>query len=115
MDDFRASRWQPGGYVQTIWSALFSCCFDGVALVFRCERWVMPDSDFVDVDWWGDDRAAPLLVLFHGLEGSSSSHYAQAFAVEAARRGWRYAVPHFRGCLVDNNTAPLDNKAGDLG
>ena len=83
MDDFRAPRWLPGGHVQTIWPALFSRRFDGAAPVFRRERWATPDGDFVDVDWQGDDRAAPLLVLFHGLEGSSSSHYAQAFAAEA--------------------------------
>jgi len=52
-------------------------------------------------------------VLFHGLEGSSSSHYAQAFAVEAARRGWRYAVPHFRGCSGEINLAPRAYHSGD--
>ena len=48
----------------------------------RRERWDTPDGDFIDVDFL--DRApaadAPWLVLFHGLEGSSRSHYAQAFA-----------------------------------
>jgi len=113
MDDFRAPRWQPGGHVQTIWPALFSRRFDAAALVFRRERWTTSDGDFIDVDWQGDDRAAPLLVLFHGLEGSSSSHYAQAFAVEAARRGWRFAVPHFRGCSGEINLAPRAYHSGD--
>jgi len=113
MDDFRAPRWQPGGHVQTIWPALFSRRFDGAAPVFRRERWATPDGDFIDVDWQGEDRAMPLLVLFHGLEGSSSSHYAQAFAVEAARRGWRFAVPHFRGCSGEINLAPRAYHSGD--
>jgi len=113
MDDFRAPRWQPGGHVQTIWPALFSRRFDGAAPLFRRERWTTSDGDFIDVDWQGDDRAAPLLVLFHGLEGSSSSHYAQAFAVEAARRGWRFAVPHFRGCSGEINLAPRAYHSGD--
>jgi uncharacterized protein len=113
MDDFRAPRWQPGGHLQTIWPALFSRRFDGAAPVFRRERWATPDDDFVDVDWQGDDNAAPLLVLFHGLEGSSSSHYAQAFAAEAARRGWRFAVPHFRGCSGEINLAPRAYHSGD--
>ena len=113
MDDFRAPRWQPGGHVQTIWPALFSRRFDAAAPVFRRERWTTSDGDFIDVDWQGDDRAAPLLVLFHGLEGSSSSHYAQAFAVEAARRGWRFAVPHFRGCSGEINLAPRAYHSGD--
>jgi uncharacterized protein len=113
MDDFVAPRWQPGGHVQTIWPALFSRRFDGAAPIFRRERWATPDGDFVDVDWQGDDRTAPLLVLFHGLEGSSSSHYAQAFAVEAAQRGWRFAVPHFRGCSGEINLAPRAYHSGD--
>jgi uncharacterized protein len=113
MEDFRAPRWQPGGHVQTIWPALFSRRFTGAAPVFRRERWATPDGDFVDVDWQGDDGAVPLLVLFHGLEGSSASHYAQAFAAEAARRGWRFAVPHFRGCSGEINLAPRAYHSGD--
>lgn len=56
---------------------------------------------------------APLLVLFHGLEGSSASHYAQAFAEAAATRGWRYVVPHFRGCSGQINLAPRAYHSGD--
>ena len=113
MENFRAPRWQPGGHVQTIWPALFSRRFTGAPPAFRRERWTTPDGDFVDVDWQGDDSAAPLLVLFHGLEGSSASHYAQAFAVEAARRNWRFAVPHFRGCSGEINLAPRAYHSGD--
>ncbi len=55
----------------------------------------------------------PLLVLFHGLEGSSDSHYAQAFAQVAAERGWAFAVPHFRGCSGELNLAPRAYHSGD--
>jgi hypothetical protein len=55
-----------------------------------------------------------LLVLFHGLEGSSSSHYAQAFACRAGQKGWRYAVPHFRGCSGEINLAPRAYHSGDF-
>ena len=113
MDDFRSPRWLPGGHTQTIWPALFSRRFEGAAPSFRRERWVTPDADFVDVDWLGTDLSAPLLVLFHGLEGSSASHYAQAFAAEAARRGWRFAIPHFRGCSGEINIAPRAYHSGD--
>ncbi len=76
-------------------------------------RWSTPDGDFVDVDWLGNDRAAPLLVLFHGLEGSSASHYAQAFAADAVQRGWRFACPHFRGCSGEINLGPRAYHSGD--
>jgi predicted alpha/beta-fold hydrolase len=55
-----------------------------------------------------------LLVLFHGLEGSSASHYAQAFAVRGARRGWALRVPHFRGCSGELNLAPRAYHSGDF-
>jgi predicted alpha/beta-fold hydrolase len=113
VDDFRAPRWLPGGHAQTIWPVFFSRRFDGPRPRFRRERWTTPDDDFVDVDWLGEDSAAPLLVLFHGLEGSSRSHYAEAFGAEARRRGWRYAVPHFRGCSGEVNRAPRAYHSGD--
>ena len=113
MIDYRAPRWLPGGHAQTIWPVFFSRRFDGAAPRFERQRWATPDGDFVDVDWLGSDRAAPLLVLFHGLEGSSASHYAQAFAAESVRRGWRFACPHFRGCSGEINRAPRAYHSGD--
>jgi predicted alpha/beta-fold hydrolase len=114
MERYRAPRWLPGGNVQTIWPALFSQRFQGPRPVFRRERWTTPDGDFVDADWLGEDTAAPLLVLFHGLEGSSSSHYAQAFAHWARAHGWRFVVPHFRGCSGEINLAPRAYHSGDF-
>jgi len=53
-------------------------------------------------------------VLFHGLEGSSASHYAQAFAHWAREHGWRFVVPHFRGCSGEINLAPRAYHSGDF-
>ena len=55
----------------------------------------------------------PLLVLFHGLEGSSGSHYAQAFAHWGQQNGCDIAVPHFRGCSGTLNLAPRAYHSGD--
>jgi hypothetical protein len=55
-----------------------------------------------------------MLVLFHGLEGSSHSHYSETFADFAAQRGWDYAVPHFRGCSGELNLAPRAYHSGDF-
>jgi uncharacterized protein len=106
----------PGGNLQTIWSARLARHHGGRPVRFTRERWDTPDGDFVDVDFALPPPAgeAPLLVLFHGLEGSSQSHYAQAFAHEAARRGWAYAVPHFRGCSGELNRAPRAYHSGDF-
>src|SRR5450755_2222292 len=114
MNDFVAPRWLVGGHAQTIWPALFSRRHAGEGPRFRRERWRTPDNDFIDVDWQGQDRRLPLLVLFHGLEGSSTSHYAQALAVEARHRGWSFAIPHFRGCSGEINLAPRAYRSGDF-
>ena len=76
-------------------------------------RWETPDGDFIDVDFAGDPAAAKRLVLFHGLEGSSDSHYARALAAHAARAGWRIALPHFRGCSGEPNRKPRAYHSGD--
>ncbi len=60
------------------------------------------------------EKTRPLLVLFHGLEGSSASHYSQAFAAFAEARGMAYCVPHFRGCSGELNLAPRAYHSGDF-
>jgi len=116
-NDGASAFWLRGGHVQTIWPALFSRRFHGPAPSMRRERWNTPDGDFVDVDFgidWEQLDTAPMLVLFHGLEGSSSSHYAQAFADWARQHRWRFAVPHFRGCSGEINLAPRAYHSGDF-
>ncbi len=114
MEHYRAPRWLPGGHAQTIWSALFAKRHDGPAPRYARERWDAPDGDFIDVDRLPSGlNGAPLLVLFHGLEGSSASHYATAFAHWALGHRWDYAVPHFRGCSGEINRAPRAYHSGD--
>ena len=120
--NYSAPWWLPGGNLQTIWAALHSERYLGQQPVFRRERWTAPDDDFVDVDWSGERTPAgatepgvrPLLVVFHGLEGSSGSHYAEAFADVARARGWTCAVPHFRGCSGELNWGPRAYHSGDF-
>jgi len=108
--------------LQTIWPALWSRRFEVTAPHWRRERWDTPDGDFVDVDFCElqasqatDARppSRPLLVLFHGLEGSSSSHYSQAFADWGLQNGCDIAVPHFRGCSGTLNWKPRAYHSGD--
>ena len=114
-DRYRAPRWLPGGNAQTLWSAVLARRHIGPRPHWRRERWTTPDGDFIDVDWTTHPvkEGAPLLVLFHGLEGSSSSQYAVAFADWAARQGVLMAVPHFRGCSGELNLAPRAYHSGD--
>lgn len=107
-------RWLRGGQLQTVVPALLSRT-GWPAAALRRQRWSTPDGDFIDVDWLAAPAApdAPLLVLFHGLEGSSLSHYAQALLAACAAAGWQCAVPHFRGCSGEDNLAPRAYHSGD--
>ncbi|MBG9388686.1 alpha/beta fold hydrolase [Caenimonas sp. DR4.4] len=106
----------PGGNLQTIWAALFARRVFGAVPQYRRERWRTPDGDFIDVDFLAGKPVgprAPLLVMFHGLEGSSRSHYAEAFADFAAERGAAFVIPHFRGCGGELNAGPRAYHSGD--
>jgi predicted alpha/beta-fold hydrolase len=114
MHDYRAPWWLPGGHLQTIWPALFARPRLTRAPAYVRERWRAPDGDFIDVDHVPAAAGAPWLVLFHGLESSSTSRYAVAFAQAARGRGWHFVVPHFRGCSGELNLAPRSYHSGDF-
>ena len=65
------------------------------------------DGDFVDLDWATPaPREAPLLLVLHGLEGSSRSHYVVGLARQALARGWRVVTLNFRSCSGELNRLP---------
>ena len=112
--DYKAPAWLPGGHAQTIWSALYAQKRHQAPVPMHRERWTTPDGDFIDVDkQMASSKKRPLLVLFHGLEGSSDSHYAQAFADWAHEHGVQLAIPHFRGCSGQINLSPRAYHSGD--
>ncbi len=109
MKPYHAPAWLPGGHAQTLWPLLIK----PPPLKLRRERWETPDGDFVDVDFVDGPPQAPLLVLFHGLEGSARSHYALSTAHACKKAGWRLALPHFRGCSGELNRRPRAYHSGD--
>ncbi len=80
------------------------------------QTWSTPDGDFIDLDFLASQPAspqAPIWVIFHGLEGSSGSHYARALLAHARDLGHLAVVPHFRGCSGRMNLAPRAYHSGD--
>ena len=112
MSGYLAPSWLPGAHLQTIWSALAA---PRPTTPLTRLRWVTPDDDFVDLDMGPapPSEDAPLWVLFHGLEGSSRSHYARALIAHATRIGWQAIVIHFRGCSGEPNLRPRAYHSGD--
>jgi len=119
---YSAPAWLPGGHAQTIYAARFS---PRPAVPYRRERWETPDGDCIELDWVADPAqdprrinslepsSPPLVVLFHGLEGGSRSHYALALMAAVAHRGWHGVVVHFRGCGSEPNRLPRAYHSGD--
>jgi predicted alpha/beta-fold hydrolase len=108
--NYTAPWWLPGGHLQTIYPAK---CISTPSVDYRRERWTTPDDDFVDLDFVDGQAGKPFIVLFHGLEGSSNSHYARSLMAHIKTLDWSGAVVHFRGCSGHHNMAPRFYHSGD--
>ena len=113
MHEYRPRWWVRNRHVQTIWGPLFR----NARLALRRERVETPDGDFVDLDWLDAPLApdAPVLLVLHGLEGSSRSHYVLGLLAGAGARGWRGVALNFRSCSGELNRLPRFYHSGDTG
>lgn len=66
------------------------------------ERIETPDDDFLDIDWIKVE-SSKLLVISHGLEGSSDRHYVKGMAKLFAQNGWDIAAWNNRTCNGEMN------------
>ena len=108
--DFTPAWWLPGPHAQTLWPALLRRTRP---VSLTRERLELPDGDFVDIDWTGD--SGPIVVILHGLQGSSRSTHVQGLLAALGRRGWRGAVMHFRGCSGEPNRLLRTYHSGETG
>ena len=102
--------WLPGGNSQTIYPFFLRSL---ISPAYQRERLELDDGDFIDIDWLDNSIDRPLVIMFHGLEGGSSSHYARSIMGLLQELGWRGAVVHFRGCSGTPNRLPRAYHAGD--
>ena len=78
------------------------------------ERWELPDGDFVDVDVGPEpDARAPLVLILHGLEGSSRRRYVLSACTEMLLLGLRPVAMNFRGCSGEMNRRPRFYHSGE--
>jgi predicted alpha/beta-fold hydrolase len=95
-----ASTYRPpalitNGHLQTILPSLLRRV-DGVK--YHRERIATPDNDFLDLDWSRRHRGSRLVVLCHGLEGSTDASYMKGMLRVFDRAGWDGLGINFRGC-----------------
>lgn len=109
---YRPPFWLFNGHLQTLWPVWKTLRLPPIA--WPRERWESPDGDFIDVDCINTGAVdAPIVVLFHGLEGNAQSHYARTMAARLHDMGWAGYVPHFRGCSGTLNRLPRAYHSGD--
>jgi len=109
--EYHPPWWYRGRHLQTLWGPLLRRF---TAPRLRRERLQTRDGDFLDLDWL--DSANPdarLILILHGLEGSSRSHYVSGLVRETDRLGVRAVVLNFRSCSGEMNRAPSLYHSGD--
>jgi uncharacterized protein len=96
---FRPHPLLKNGHTMTIASAFLRRRFDLPHAEERCFQ-VDSDSKILGHCHWqnGKDRDAPVLVLVHGLEGSSASNYMLGIAEKAGQRGFHAIRLNQRNC-----------------
>lgn len=108
---FKPAWWLPNPHLQTLWPVFMR---RRLRPPLRRERLELPDGDFVDLDWTLND-VGPIVILLHGLEGGSRSHYARAMLDQLPHHGLRAVIMHFRGCSGEPNRLARAYHSGDTG
>jgi len=106
---FKPAWWLPGPHLQTIWANRIR---RKPAVTLKRERIELEDGDFIDLDW-NNQHGGPLILILHGLEGSSDSNYASGILRSFSQRGWTAVLMHFRGCSGEANRLARRYHAGE--
>jgi predicted alpha/beta-fold hydrolase len=110
---FEPHRWLRGGHAQTIGAALAPRKF---ALSAGTERFFRVDGEtqLKGICHWqeGKRRDLPVIVIVHGLEGSSDSNYARGIAGKALVRGFHSIRMNQRNCGGTEQLTPTLYNSG---
>lgn len=81
-----------------MWSTLFRKGY----IPFKRTRITTDDGDFIDLDW-NTTENNKLIVIGHGLEGSSNSSYVTGLTKNAIPEGFDVVAINWRGCSGEPN------------
>lgn len=108
---FQAPWWLANPHAQTLWPQIFPATRPRTLVKERLE---LDDGDFLDLCWCGAGNG-PVVMVFHGLEGSIDSPYAREMMTAIEEQGWRAVFMHFRGCSEEFNRLDRNYHSGDTG
>ncbi|MDP1727534.1 MAG: alpha/beta fold hydrolase [Bacteroidota bacterium] len=95
---FAGNSFSTNAHLETLTPALFR----KVLVKYKRERLNLEDGDFMDLDWVQQNNKK-LLVMFHGLEGSSESQYMKGFALHFGKQQYDICAVNFRSCSGEHN------------
>ena len=108
---FKPAWWCRHPHQQTLWPIFAR---RRLKVNYHRQRLELKDGDFLDLDWSGPvDHDRPVVLVLHGLEGSSQSHYIRGVCSVLSQHQFRTCVMHFRGCSGENNRLPRTYHAGE--
>lgn len=96
--EYSARLFFRNGHFQTVYPVLFR---RENAAIYQRERIETPDGDFLDLDWSRNRSlfaAKKLVIISHGMEGSSYSSYVLGIVSRFTMLGWSALAWNFRGC-----------------
>lgn len=109
---FTPPWWLRNRHMQSLFNVFFS---PSAKAILTWEELKLPDGDFLDLCWAGEEDNVPIIILLHGLEGSVNSHYIQTLLDTLVVNHYRVVVMHFRSCSGRLNRLPKSYHAGEIG
>jgi len=83
-------------------NTIYRTLFHKIEVDYQRERMETSDGDFMDIDF-SRVGSKKLIIIIHGLEGSSNSKYVTALARISNEHGYDVAAVNLRGCSGETN------------
>lgn len=111
-EHFKPHPWLKNPHIQTLWSRISQY---KPQAKFEIEVLPTEDGDELDLAWLRTENSnedSPIVVIFHGLEGSACSAYADQLAQQVVQHGCDAVVMQFRSCSGRLNKTPIAYHSG---
>ena len=111
--EFKPARFTSNRHIQTLLPTFWRGNSD---IDSEFQQLTLPDGDFLDLAWNkipARNVKEPIVVIFHGLEGSINSPYAKGLMYALNQLGWYVVLMHFRNCTERVNLAARTYHSGE--
>jgi predicted alpha/beta-fold hydrolase len=110
---FRPAMFAANRHIQTLLPTFLR---GNISVHYEHQEITLPDGDFLDLAWNripAKSENDPIVVIFHGLEGSIDSPYVKGLMRQVTKCGWHVVLMHFRNCSGRMNRAARTYHSGE--